>query len=140
MPEVSFCGETFALAERMSDLALMRFGRMASDGVDAESMEGLGAIYDLMEQAIDPSDWKRFQRVADRHRASTEQLMEVLGVAIAHSLGRPTGRPSDSSDGPSATEDSSTAASSSPVIARLEEQGRPDLALFVTRAQESQAV
>lgn len=137
MSTVDFLGEQFRVAERVGALPIMRFAKAAKSGTDSNDMEGLVALYDLLAQVIHPDDWARFEAHADREHADGDQLLVVVQQALAAVAGRPTGRSSDSSDGPQTIEPSSTDDSSSPVIHRLNEQGRPDLALLVRRRQES---
>jgi hypothetical protein len=132
---ISFAGEEFAVAERIGLMPLMRFAHIAESGVDSEDMAGLAAMYDLLEQCVAEEDWSRFQRAATKSRADGEALMAVVKDAIEAISARPTSRPSDSSAGPTTTRPSSAGDSSSRVIARLEENGRPDLALVVAQAQ-----
>ncbi len=132
---ITFAGELFQVAEKVGLMPLMRFAHIADSGVDAEDMAGLAAMYDLLEQCIAEDEWQRFQRVATKARADGEQLMGVVKDAIEAITARPTGRPSDSSAGPTPTPPRSEADYSSRVIARLEESGRPDLALVVAQAQ-----
>lgn len=137
MTTVDFLGEQFRVAERVGALPIMRFAKAAKAGTDSNDMDGLVALYDLLAQVIHPDDWTRFEAHADREHADGDQLLAVVQAALAAVAGRPTGRSSDSSDGPQIIEPSSTDDSSSPVIDRLNQQGRPDLALLVRRRQES---
>lgn len=134
---IQFNGESFAVAERIGAMPLMRFAKIAQGGVDANEMAGLAAIYDLLEQAVDPADWQRFCDHADKTRASGDELMTVVRDAITVLSARPTSRPSDSPGGPPTTQESSGGDSSSRAIARLEERGRPDLALIVSMANSA---
>lgn len=135
MSEVEFAGERFTIADRIGLMPLMRFAKVAQRGVDSNELEGLTAMYDLLEQCIADQDWQRFQAHADKVRADGDQLMAVVKDVMEALSRRPTSRPSDSSDGPSTASTSSAVDSSSQVIARLEREGRPSLALMVQRAQ-----
>lgn len=137
MSEVDFCGEQFAVADRIGAMPLMRFAKVAQAGVDSDDLAGLAAMYDLLEQCLSPKDWHRFQQVADRERVDSEVLMQFVAKVMGMVTDRPTERPSDSSDGLPSTVPNSTVVSSSPVIARL--KGRPDLQLMVLQAQEARA-
>jgi hypothetical protein len=134
---VTFHGETFAMADRIGLMPLMRFAKFAKAGVDSADMAGLAALYDLLEQCIDPQDWPRFEACADKNRADGEELLEVVTDVIERLTDRPTTRPSVSSDGPRTVEPNSTASSSSDASRLL--PGRPDLQLFVVQAQEARA-
>lgn len=142
MATAEFNGKDFLIAERVGTMPLMRFAKFAQSGIEADSMEGLAATYEMIEQCLDPEDWSAFERHATTTRADEEELMEfVAKVMTIVSEGRPTGRSSDSSDGPQTIELSSEVDSSSSgaeaVIHRFNEKGRPDLALIVRKRQES---
>lgn len=138
---VEFYGKHFHVAERVGLMPLMRFAVVAQSGVDSNDLEGLAAMHGLLEQAVHPDDWARFQQHATDSRADGDELMEFVGKVMAVMAGRPTSRSSDSSDGPRVIEPSSTVVSSSPGTARVIEmfndKGRPDLALLVRKRQES---
>lgn len=137
MTTVDFLGEQFKVADKVGALPLMRFAKVARAGVDAGELEGLAAMYDLLGQVIHPDDWSRFEDHADKEHADGDQLLALVQEVFALMAARPTGRSSDSSDGPQTIEPSSTDDSSSPVISRMNERGRPDLALLVRKRQES---
>lgn len=136
MSDLTFEGQSFALASKVGLMPLMKFAHIARQGVDANDMEGLVAIYDMLRNVIADEDWERFESHATTVRADGDDLMGLVQQAIQAISERPTERPSDSSDGPQTTSDSSAGDSSSRVIRRLEEQGRPSLALMVQQAQE----
>lgn len=140
---VDFEGKPFHVAERVGVMALMRFAKLAQTGAKPLSMVALAAQYDLLEQCIHPDDWAAFQTHAETVRADGQQLFGVVKDVFGVLADRPTGPQSDSSSGLRTTEPSSTGDSSSPatgpqrVIQRLNDQGRPDLALVVRRREES---
>jgi hypothetical protein len=131
---IQFCGESFAIAERIGLMPLMKFARVARTGADSADLESLAVMLDLLEQCIAPKDWQRFQDVADRERADGDQLFAVVKDVFEVLSERPTSRPSDSSDGPTSTGPSSTDEVSS-VLELF--KGRPDLGAAVVRAQAS---
>lgn len=142
---VDFMGASFRVADEIGRMPLLKFGKIASQDLDELDMSALAAVYDLLEQCIDPADWPRFENHATKTRADEEQLLEVVGKVLVIVDGRPTRRSSDSSDGPRTIEPSSTDASSSQatalrVIEDLNNQGRPDLALFVRKRQRDLGV
>ncbi len=138
---VEFLGERFHVAERVGLMPMMTFAKVAQSGVDTDSIAGLAAMHDLLEEALHPDEWDRFQNHARKERASGEELMAVVGEVAVIVAARPTGRSSDSSAGPRTIEPSSTEGSSSPgtgrVIDRFNQGGRPDLALLVRKREES---
>lgn len=137
MSDLTFAGESFRLADKIGLMPLMRFAHVSRRGVDSNDMEGLAAIYDLLKQCVADEDWDRFEDHATTTRADGDDLLEVVSQAVQAIAERPTQEPSDSSDGPTRTSGSSAGGSSSRVIARLEERGRPDLAVIVDQAQRS---
>ena len=139
MSEIELAGERFAMAENIGAMPLMRFAKVAKGGADSDTLDGLVAMYDLLEQCIDPADWSRFQAHADKVRADGDQLMEVVGKVFEVLAERPTSRPAVSSGGSKSTKRKSAPGSSSKVIRRLEKSGRPDLALMVTMADEARS-
>lgn len=134
---VTFCGESFDLTDTTGAMPWMRYAKAAQAGVDTDSMEGLALIYDLLKASIVDERWARFEQLAIDNRSTNDQMWEVMVRVLEVVAERPTQRPSDSSGGPTETPDTSEADSSLRVIARLEEQGRPDLANVVWMAQES---
>lgn len=137
MSEIQFAGEQFRVADKVGLMPLMRFAHVARQGVDANDMDGLDAIYTLLQQCIADDEWQRFEDAATRVRADGDDLIAVVTAAIEIISARPTGQPSDSSVGLPTTSVNSEGGSSSPVIDRLMERSRPDLALIVSRAQDS---
>jgi hypothetical protein len=134
---ITYYGEKFKVAESISLLALGRFAKAAAAGVDSQDMEGLVALHDIMQQCIADEDWPRFEALADKNRDQGDELMKAMQEATELISGRPTKSPSGSSDGPPSTSGSSTGSSSSPVVRRLEQQGRPDLALVVEESLQA---
>lgn len=136
---VDFGGEEFAVADKIGQMAFLRFAHVAQGGVDSSDLEGLAAMYDLLEQVIAPGEWGRFQATALKTRADGDELMAVVKQVVTGQTRRPTGPASDSSDGPVSTKRKSAGGSSSRVARRLEKEGRPDLALMVELAQEARS-
>lgn len=137
MADIEFAGETFATADKIGLMPLMRFAKVAKAGADAQDMDGLAALYDLLKQCIAPADWQRFEDAADRTQAEGDELMGVIGKVFEALSERPTRLPSDSSAGQTPTPPSSEDASYLRVVKRLEDEGRPDLALIVEMANAS---
>jgi hypothetical protein len=133
MTTVQFFGEQFALREKVSDYALMKFARAARNGQDGETMEGMASMLDLLEKCIVPEDWKRFDKLASDSDAPAADIMAVIKEAFGQEAARPTELPSDSSDGPTAIEPKSPPSSDGNVSQLL--RGRPDLQAAVRQAQ-----
>lgn len=112
-----FKGEVFTLRDRIGAMTLMQFAAVAVKGVHASDMEGLAAVYRMLEDVVAVEDWQRFMDVAREHAASDDELLFVIKQAIQVIANRPTVRPSGSPGGPSSTtassrDDSSPAAPS----------------------------
>jgi hypothetical protein len=139
---VPWHGEMFQVADKIGDMALMRFAKVADQGIDSNEMRGLAAMYDLLEGCLTPKDWQRFESLALRVHATSDEIMELVKSTYEVISGRPTVRPSVSSDGQPSTPESSAAGSSSPVMRVLESipEGRPDLKLAVWEANQQKAV
>lgn len=136
MAEVSFCGETFTIPDKIGAMPLMRFASLARAGVDTDDLEGLAAMYDLLRSCIAEDDWDRFETLAETEKAEGSDLwLLVQQVFVVHAE-RPTGQPSDSSDGPSTTSQSSTDIEFDKVKRRFEDEGRVSWALLALQAQE----
>lgn len=142
---VRFGGEEFRVRARVSLPALMRFAHAAKATTTTE-LDQWDAIYRLCAAALDPAeDLDHFLDVADRENADEKTLMLFVRKVMMGQTDRPTGRPSDSSDGPTVTAPNSEPvqdSSESPdlhvrVVRREEAAGRPDRALMVLMAHEA---
>lgn len=105
----------------------------------------------LWQRLIHADDFAEFWALARQHRQTATHLARLfkrLEEALTEAeTGRPTQQPGDSSPGPKTAPTNSTGTSFGPgsavsaaaerAAARLEAQGRPDLALVVERAQEA---
>jgi hypothetical protein len=137
--QIEFLGRGFTVAAKVGLMPLLRFAKAAKSGLDSSDVEGMAAMYDLLQQCIVDEEWAAFEQHATTQRADDEDLMDFIKRVMAVLSGRPTKRPSDSSTGPQNARSSYGDALSSRVTSRLEQQGRPDLALIVTEAQEARA-
>lgn len=158
LPTFEFYGQRFAVRERSSLLPMMKFAHVAKQIKQAaaqgtavsgeQEMAAFAALFELLSQCIAPTDFDAFYEHALSVGASQEDLMHaVRDTQQARSGGRPTQPSSGSPGGRSTTATSSAAGSSSraasvpqgslAVQRRLEEQGRPDVALVVKRARQA---
>lgn len=113
--QFKFYGELFTVADRVGSMPLLRFAAAAASGADSAEQEGLAAMHDLLRDCLSTDDWRRFQQVAQENKADGDELLAICRAVYQALSGRPTRRPSDSSDGPSATGESSKDSSSSVV-------------------------
>lgn len=132
--EVEFFGETFTLAEEISEFALMEFAESA-ENADSETLAGLAAIMRLLREVVIPEDWGRFKATARKNKAKVEDVLPLAVSVFEVKTARPTPRPADSSDGPPATEPRSTSGSGSRAFDLLD--GRPDLQVMVARMESA---
>ena len=137
MTALPFLGGQFEIADRIGLMPLMRFAKIAKSGADSADMDSLAAMYDLVEQCLDPADWERFCDHATAQRADDEQIMAFVGDVIKVLTERPIGRRSGSSPGAPTTPPTSVDDFSLRAQRRLEEAGRADLAVAVLRAREA---
>jgi len=135
MATVEFFGETFALNESVSEIALMEFAEASADGLDADMMQGMAAMMRLIKECVAPTELKRFLVVARKNHASSEDLVAVLKATFGQVTDRPTGLPVDFSDGQQIIELKSDASSADRGLELL--NGRPDLQLAVMRQRSA---
>lgn len=131
---VEFKGQTFTLNDELSEWALLEFAEAADSGADGNELAGAAALLRFVVELIHPDDRARFRAVARRERAKAEDLVALLMGRVEEQAERPTGRSSDSSDGPESTElksDANSGDKPSPASGLL--NGRPDLQLMIER-------
>ena len=128
-----FFDETVRFSPSFGEIDLIDFLEAARE-VDAEAPSAMSIMKDTFRACIHPEDFDRFWTTARRERQGVLDLMPILWAAVESVTDRPTQRPSDSSDGPQIIEPKSADASSSRVVHRFEQQGRPDLALLVEKS------
>ncbi len=109
----TLCGVQFAASADVDAVAVLEYGEVAAQGVEAEDVAGMAAILALLRSAVEESEWPRFRATVRKHRPSVEVLMELATAVVQRETGRPTQRPADSSAGPSTTGETSKAPSSS---------------------------
>ncbi len=101
--KVSFLNDRFKLREKIGLMPLMAFAMTSKKGTDTDDLEALAALYRLLRSCIHPDDWARFEDHAEQTNADADDLLGVVGEAIAAVTARPTQRPAVSSAGPPTT-------------------------------------
>ena len=135
MTSVEFFGESFDLNDTVSEFALMEFAEAAADGLDADAMAGMAAMMRLIKECIVEADLARFLKSARANRARSEDLLPIFKATFEQVTERPTGLPSDSSDGQTVIVPSSVV---KPADKGLEHfAGRPDLQLAVQHSRSA---
>lgn len=126
-----FRGDTFKLNADVSEWAVLEFAAAADAGEDAGTFQGLASMYNFVIELVHPDDRDRFRSLCRRERVGSNDLFEFMfGKKLEAAGERPTGRSSDSSDGPTVT-DLNSAANSDDKGSRTGGlrllEGRPDL-------------
>lgn len=135
-----YFGQEIRVNEDVSEAVIFHFLATAGDLDTGDNGQAMVAMSSLMRSLVDPEDLDSFMRMAVKNRQTAEDLMVVVSGILEAVGDTPTQQPSDSSDGQSNTEVSSTGGLSSLGIQhRFEAEGRPDLALVVQEVRESRS-
>ena len=137
MPQIECMGESFEVQSEISAWAFADFAEVlgkSKDDANEFDPATITAMMSLLQDVIVPEEWVRFKTVTRAKRANFEQLMKVVKDTTAAQSGRPTSRPSDSSDGPTVTAPNSGLSSEDRALAA---SGlRPDLQLAIVRSRD----
>jgi len=106
--EFRFYGETFQIADEVGVIPLLKFGHAAASGLDTSDMEGLDAMYSMLRDCLAEGQFSRFLEVGEKNKADADTLLRLVSEVYRVVSGRPTVRPSDSSDGRPPTSPSSS--------------------------------
>lgn len=166
MRTAEFKGETYRIAEKIGLAPLMRFAKLAAASADLDagalavmydvleqcfsdvpycaacgSQDTAALATDAdgkccQDRRVIEREFDRFLDIATAARWDDEEIMGVVGAVMEALSNRPTGRPTAASGGPSSTPPSFEDASSLRAQRRLEESGRPDLAVAVLRHRQ----
>lgn len=133
MPTVECVGETFEVHGTISAWGLADFAEATAAAGDADMAKSIAAMMTLLKDCIVETEWERFKTVTRAKRASFDDLFQIIKDMSSANAERPTGRSSDSSDGPTATGQRSGLSSEDRA---LEMSGlRPDQKLAVMRTR-----
>jgi hypothetical protein len=91
---------TFRLAASIGLMPLLRFANSAKSGMDSTDLEGMAALYSMIQDCVHPDDWDSFQAYSTMTKADDEDLMDFVGVAMEIITARPR-KPRGSSSGTS---------------------------------------
>lgn len=101
--ELLFCechpDEKFKVSMGVGAMPLLEFAHAAQSGLDTSEMEGLAALYSMLQDCIDPADWNKFRTTAKVHKSSTENLMKMATSIWAALSNRPLTSASSSEPG-----------------------------------------
>jgi hypothetical protein len=80
---------TFRIAGSVGLMPLLRFAHAAKAGMDTEDLEGMAALYTMIQDCVHPDDWAAFQEYATVTKAEDEDLMDFVGAAMEIISARP---------------------------------------------------
>jgi hypothetical protein len=150
---VEFFGEEYRLAPKVGLMPLLKFAHAANQGVGADDMEGMAALYAIIRDVVyrgepacgecedckrhpdeparcqyfEAGDWDRFERAAIDEQADGDQLLDFVHEAIEQISARPTNAPSGSSSRARSTSPKSREPSPRVVQGRTLPPGAEDL-------------
>jgi hypothetical protein len=108
-----YFGATFRVHPDMTEVDIIDFLDQA-ERVRPNDPQALVMVKDAARSHIHPDDFDRFWKTRKDNRQGVQDLMATIWSIIAGVTGRPTGRPSASSDGRAATSQNSPVTSSRP--------------------------
>jgi hypothetical protein len=111
-PRVTVLGHAYKVADKVGLMPLLKFAHAADQGIDSQDIEGLNAIYEMLQDCIHEGDWDRFKKEMTAEKAFVDDLLPVVQQAIQIITSRPTGEPSDSSTSSESISDGLTDGSS----------------------------
>ena len=135
-----YFGEEFEYAEEFPAFEYAEFAEALADGEDSESARATGVALRFALGCVAEKDRARFRRLSRTKRAKAEDWMKVSAGWTTEETERPTGLPSDSSDGqPSIVEISESkpvaSVTSLPEPQEKPRLVRPDRALAAARSR-----
>lgn len=131
-------GETIRVAPTAGDRELLDFLERAAQIDASDEVSSMVIVKQFLLSQVHGEDWARFMQVS---KENNQQFVDFLQLAkdIVTAVSKfPTGRPSDSVDGPPTTNGKSPDAYSSAVRAAAAQlKGRPDLKMTLWLAEQA---
>lgn len=93
--KVEFKGRAFRMAESIGLMPLLKFAHAQAQGIDANDMEGLVALYAVIRDCIDETEFAAFERHAMDTKAEGDELMALVQQCVSAISARPTLPPGD---------------------------------------------
>ncbi|MGI5171870.1 hypothetical protein ACQEU3_46765 [Spirillospora sp. CA-253888] len=117
---IEVLGDRYRVGDKVGLMPMMQFAAAAKAGLDSSDMDGMAAMYQMLQDCIHEEDWPRFERDMVAKKADEQDFMYCVQRAMAIISARPTRQRSDSSSGRSQTTASSTGSSSEAADPRAE--------------------
>jgi hypothetical protein len=111
MASFRYFGDTIRVNPELTEIAVMDFFDEA-EKVGKTDPRAMLIIKRFAEDSIHPQDFAKFWALVKSHGQDTEDVMGLLWKVLEGVTARPTGRPSDSSAGPTVTSSASPVTSS----------------------------
>lgn len=127
---IDVAGETFSLRDKMPPAVVLKFQR-AQRNPSLTDADKSSYILDLLQAAVTKADWPGFEAAIDEIE-EPEELVDLMKQVLESFGERPTGRSSDSSDGPATTSPKSVS-QPGPVASHL----APRMALAMVQAESA---
>lgn len=113
MASFRYYGETIRVNPELTEIAVMDFFDEA-DKVKTTDARSMLIVKQFARDSIHPEDFDEFWALVKQHGGDTESVMTLMFKLLEGITARPTGRPSGSSGGPTATSSGSPVTSSLP--------------------------
>lgn len=138
MSHFEYFGEQFERAEEFPAFAYAEFCEAMADDAEEDGAQATGVALRLAVASVAQKDQKRFRAVSRKNNAKVTDWLKVFYDWSAAEADRPTGQPTDSSDGREATTENSDSQPVASVTSLPEPEPaaipRPDLALAISRS------
>jgi len=131
-----YYGATIRVNPNLSEVSVMDFLEQA-DTIGASDPRTMVVVKKWIRANIHPDDFDKFWKLVNDHGVGTDDLMRLMWKILEGVTARPTGRPSDSSDGPTVTTSASPDTSSQQASAdprRASRSGRRECLFRATRS------
>jgi hypothetical protein len=99
MSVFTYFDEEFAFSPEVDPFAITEFAEAMDDDVDSEGLRGIAVAWRLALSCVAEDDRKRFRSVSRKNKAKAIDYLAVFRDWTAEVTERPTGSPTDSSDG-----------------------------------------
>lgn len=113
----SYFGTTIRVNPNLTEIVIMDFFE-AAEKVGAKDPHAMVIVKEFARDVISPDDFDEFWALVKTRGVNSDSLMRLIWKVLEGVTARPTGRPSDSSDGPTVTSSESPVTWSQPDAAQ----------------------